>query len=67
MVTKILAWTSFATMLLFSAISVGSLIYWQDLGDTGPTLIWLVALPLLGTSILLAVALLVWSAFQSDS
>jgi hypothetical protein len=67
MVTKILAWSSFGTMLLFAILAVVSLYAWNDLGDTGPTLVWFVALPLLVTSILLAVAVLVWSAFGSDS
>jgi hypothetical protein len=67
MVTKILAWSSFATMLLFAILAVGGLIYWQDLGESGPTLIWYGALPLLMTSILLALTLLVWSAFDQPS
>ena len=67
MVMKILAWSSFGTMLLFAILAVVSLYAWNDLGDTGPTLVWFVALPLLVTSILLAVAVLVWSAFGSDS
>ena len=67
MVTKILAWSSFGTMLLFAILALVSLFAWEDLGDTGPTLIWFAALPLLVTSILLALALLVWSAFEQQS
>jgi len=67
MVTKILAWSSFGTMLVFAVVALVSLYAWNGLGSSGPTLIWFVALPLLVISILLAVALLVWSTFGSDS
>ena len=67
MVTKILAWSSFGTMLLFAILAVVSLVWWNDLGTTGPALVWYGALPLLVISILLAVALLVWSAFESNA
>lgn len=67
MVTKILAWSSFGTMLLFAIIALVSLYAWKSLGGTGPLLVWFVALPLLVISILLAVALLVWSVVGSDS
>jgi len=67
MVTKILAWSSFGTMLLFAILSIVSLLYWADLEETGPLLVWFGALPLLVISILLAVTLLVWSAFESKS
>ena len=66
MVTKILAWSSFGTMLLFAILAVVSVVWWRDLGTTGPALVWFGALPLLVISILLAVALLVWSAFESN-
>ena len=67
MVTKILAWSSFGTMLLFAILSIVSLLYWQDLEETGPLLVWFGALPLLVISILLAVAVLVWSPFENKS
>jgi hypothetical protein len=67
MVTKILAWSSFGTMLLFAVLALVSLYAWNDLGGSGPLLVWFGALPLLVISILLAVALLVWSAVGSDS
>ena len=67
MVTKILAWSSFGTMLLFAILALVSLYAWKDLGGTGPLLVWFGALPLLVISILLAVALLVWSVVGSDS
>ena len=65
--TKMLAWSSFGTMLVFAIVSLVSLYAWKDLGGTGPVLVWFVALPLLVISILLAVALLVRSALGSDS
>ena len=67
MVTKILAWSSFGTMLLAALIALAALFYRQDLGETGRTLVWYVAVPVLVVSILLAVALLVWSAFDTES
>ena len=67
MVTKILAWSSFGTMLVFAIVALTSLFMWNSLGRSGPTLVWFLALPLLVISILLAVALLVWSVFGSDS
>ena len=67
MVTKILAWSSLGTMLLFAVLSLVSLFWWRDLGDVAPALVWFGALPLLAISILLAVALLARSAFTPDS
>ena len=67
MVTKILAWSSFGTMLLFAILALVSLYAWKDLGGTGPLLVWFGALPLLVISILLAVTLLIWSVVGSDS
>jgi hypothetical protein len=54
-------------MLLFATLALVSLYAWEDLGETGPMLVWFGALPLLVTSILLAVAILVVSAFDSGS
>ena len=67
MVTKILAWSSFGTMLLSAIIALVALYYRPDLAETGRTLVWYVALPVLIVSIVLAVALLVWSAFDTES
>ena len=67
MVTKILAWSSFGTMLLSAVIALVALFYRQDLAETGRTLVWYVAVPVLILSIVLAVALLVWSAFDTES
>ncbi|MFM9058991.1 MAG: hypothetical protein ACKOSQ_07705 [Planctomycetaceae bacterium] len=67
MVTKILAWSSFGTMLLSAIIALVALFYRPDLGETARTLVWYVALPVLIVSIVLAVALLVWSAFDTES
>ena len=67
MVTKILAWSSFGTMLLFAVLALVSLFAWSSLGAAGPRLIWFGALPLLVISILLAVALLVWSALRPEA
>ncbi|MFM7108435.1 MAG: hypothetical protein ACKOZU_07535 [Planctomycetaceae bacterium] len=67
MVTKILAWSSFGTMLLSAVVALAALFYRQDLGETARTLVWYVAIPLIVVSIVLAVTLLVWSAFDTES
>lgn len=67
MVSKILAWSAFGTTILFAILAVVSLFYRRDLGDSWPLLVWYGVIPLLALSILLAVALLVWSAFARDS
>lgn len=68
MIRNVLAWLSFALAMLFAALAVAGLMTWQSPdGGTGGMLVWYGAVPLLVTSIVLVVALLVVSAFQSDS
>lgn len=68
MIRNVLAWLAFTLAMLFAALAVGGLVTWQPPdGGTGGMLVWYGALPLLVTSIVLVVVLLVVSAFQSDS
>jgi hypothetical protein len=67
MLTKVLAWSSFATALLFAILGVTGLFAWNALGDTAPLLVWFGAIPLLAISILLAIALLVCAALFPNS
>jgi hypothetical protein len=67
MLSKVLAWSSFATALLFVILGVTGLFAWDALGDTGPLLVWFGAIPLLAISILLAIALLVCNALFPDA
>jgi hypothetical protein len=67
MIPKVLAWSSLATAMLFVALSLTCVFAWDSLGDTGPMLARFGAIPLLSVSILLALVLLVVSAFQSNS
>ena len=64
MLPKLLAWLSFATALLFAALALAGLFGGDAFGDMVPMLILWIGLPLLVVSILLAVALLILSAFQ---
>ena len=67
MLSKVLAWSSFATALLFVILGVTGLFAWDSLGDTAPLLVWFGAIPLLVISILLAIALLVCTALFPDA
>jgi hypothetical protein len=67
MLSKVLAWSSFASALLFAVLAVTGLFAWDSLGDTAPMLIWFGAIPLLGLSILLAIALLVCTTLFPDA
>jgi hypothetical protein len=62
MLPKLLAWISLATALLFAVLAIAGVFAGDDMA---PTLILWAGLPLLVISILLAVALLVISAFHS--
>jgi hypothetical protein len=67
MLSKVLAWSSFASALLFAVLAVTGLFAWDALGETAPMLIWFGAIPLLGLSILLAIALLVCTTLFPDA
>lgn len=67
MIQKLLAWLAFALAMLFVVFSVAALVTWDgDDGGTGRTLFWC-AVATVAISILLAIATLVVSAFQSDT
>jgi cytochrome c biogenesis factor len=67
MIQKLLAWIAFALAMLFVVLSVAALATWEgDDGGTGRMLFW-GAIATLVISMLLAVATLVVSAFQSDT
>jgi hypothetical protein len=67
MLSKVLAWSSFVTALLFVILGVTGLFAWDSLGDTAPLLVWFGAIPLLVISILLAITLLVCTAIFPDA
>ncbi|MFM8734509.1 MAG: hypothetical protein ACKOC8_04865 [Pirellulales bacterium] len=68
MITKVLAWSSFGLGLLFVILTLISIFSWESLGEeTAYGLVVYGAVPLLVVSILLAITLLVMSAFSSDS
>lgn len=67
MLSKVLAWSSLATALLFVILGVTGLFAWDSLGDTASLLVWFGAIPLLVISILLAIALLVCTALFPDA
>ena len=67
MLSKVLAWSSFATALLFVILGVTGLFAWDSLGDTAPLLVWFGAIPVLVISILLAITLLVCMALFPDA
>lgn len=67
MIQKLLAWIAFALAMLFVVLAVAALAAWEgDEGGTGRMLFW-GAIATLVISMLLAVATLVVSAFQSDT
>lgn len=67
MLSKVLAWSSLGTALLFVVLMAVAIFANASLGATAPLLVYWGAVPLLVISILLAVTLLVMSAFSSDS
>ena len=67
MLPKVLAWSALASALLFAAIMLTAILARSALGATAPLLVYWAAVPLLGLGILLAVVLLITSAFSSDS
>lgn len=67
MLSKVLAWSSFASALLFVILGLTGLFAWDSLGETGPLLVWFGAIPLLVVSILLTITLLVCTALFPDA
>ncbi|MCE9629774.1 MAG: hypothetical protein K8S94_03515 [Planctomycetia bacterium] len=67
MLPKVLAWSSLGMSLLFAILVMAAIFAGDSLGDSAPLLVYWGAIPLLATAILLAVVLLVMSAFSSDS
>jgi hypothetical protein len=67
MLSKLLAWSSFASALLFVILGITGLFAWESLGDMAPMLVWFGAIPLLVLSILLSITLLVCTAFFPDA
>ena len=66
MLPTILAAASVVCGLLFAVLSVTALVMRDSLGDTAGSLVWFGAVPLLAISLLLAVALLIYSAFTTS-
>jgi hypothetical protein len=67
MLSKVLAWSALGTALLFVVLMATAIFANSSLGDSAPLLVYWGAVPLLVVSILLAITLLVMSAFSSDS
>ncbi len=67
MLPKVLAWSSLGTAMLFVILMMTAIFAGDSLGESAPLLVFWGAVPSLGISILLAVALLIMSAFSSDS
>jgi len=67
MLPKVLAWASLATALLFVILTATALFAGGSLGTAAPLLVYWGAVPLLSVAILLALSLLLVSAFSSDS
>ena len=67
MLTKALAWSSLGLALLFVVLAMTGIFAWNSLGETtARQLVVFGAVPALGVSLLLALALLVMSAVQKD-
>ena len=67
MLPKVLAWTALALVLLFAVLMLTAIFAGSSLGDSAPLLVYWGAVPLLGLGILLAVVLLITSAFSSHT
>jgi hypothetical protein len=64
---KVLAWSALTAALLFAILMMVALFAGASLGDAAPTLVFWAAIPLVSLAIVLALSLLVVSAFSSDS
>jgi hypothetical protein len=67
MLPKVLAWSALAMALLFVILTATALFAGGSLGSVAPLLVYWGAIPLLAIAILLALSLLLVSAFSSDS
>jgi len=67
MLPKVLAWSALASALLFVVLMLTAILARSSLGDVTPLLVYFGAVPLLGLGIILAVVLLITSAFSSDT
>lgn len=67
MLSKVLAWSALGSSLMFVVLMATAIFANASLGETAPLLVYWAAVPLLAISILLAITLLVMSAFSSDS
>ena len=67
MLPKVLAWSSLASALLFAVLMLAAIFARSSLGSAAPLLVYWGAAPLLGLGILLAVVLLITSAFSSNT
>lgn len=66
MIVKLLAWIALGLALVFVGLGLAGVFAWDSLGaETAKTLFYLGAVPALGLSLLLAVVLLIVSAFQA--
>jgi hypothetical protein len=67
MLSKVLAWSALALAIVFAVVMLAAMFAGEAIGDSAPLLVYFGAIPLLGLGILLAVVLLIASAFSSDS
>jgi len=67
MFPKVLAWSALASALLFVVLMLTAIFARSSLGDAAPLIVYWGAVPLLGLGILLAVVLLITSAFSSHT
>ena len=67
MVTKVLAWSSFGTAILFAILGMTGIFAWDALGADTARVVLVAATAVLVLTIILAVALLVWAAFDKES
>ena len=67
MLPKVLAWSALASALLFVVLMLTAIFARSSLGDADPLIVYWGAVPLLGLGILLAVVLLITSAFSSHT
>jgi hypothetical protein len=67
MLAKTLAWSAVFSALLFVALMLTAILARESLGASAPLIVFWGAVPLAGLGILLAVVLLVTSAFSSDT
>jgi hypothetical protein len=67
MIPKVLAWSSLGSAILFVIATLSAVFAGSSLGEQGATISFWVGIGSLATAILLALGLLIASAFLSDS